>query len=484
MGIKKLKILFQEPFVGREVTFGKFSSGAGNNTFPYGIACIASYIKNRGYDVSYLDPALENMSLDDYCNFIEKSGFDLIGIGSTTVQIEKAIETFDFIKNKFPKIITVLGGVHATLMPGDTIDSTKSIDYLILGEGEKPFLQLLDCLTINEIKGIESIKGICFKNNTEIVLNPPDYRAGLPSEEIPIPLFEIFPMRKYIPQVTYAKTFPSYSIVASRGCPFECAFCNANVIAGKKVRYKPVDVLLKEIEILKQNYNAKGVMFLDSTFTLNKQWVREFCIKLMKSGLALSWACNSRVDTIDKDLLALMKKAGCWTLVFGIESANQSSLDLINKHVKVQQNTAAIKLSLKLGFYVYTNYILCLPGETEEDALRTIRYSRKTGSHLAMFYLPVPYPKTKLWQICRQSGGLRDDARWSDFNAWDFSNPVYVNPLIGKERMLKLYKNAFFNFYSDPRVWYRNIREMILLRQSPYRFWLGLKSLLNFAFSA
>lgn len=481
--MKKIKILFQEPFVPKNITFGKFEKGAGNNTFPYGVSCVASYISKHGYDVSYLDPNLEKMPLEEYTNYVKSNKFDLIGIGSTTLQIDHTISCFKIIKDSFPHIITVLGGVHATLMPLETTNDTDVIDYLVLGEGEIPFYQLIEALNNGNTGLIKKIKGICFKQNGSVVCNPPDYSGFLLPDQIPIPLFDVFPMRKYVPQITYAKKIPSYSVVASRGCPFKCGFCNANDTMGSKLRYKPVDTLIDELKILKSKFNAKGVMFLDSTFTANKKWVREFCAKYIKSNLGLPWACNSRTDTVDNESLLLMKKSGCWSILYGVESANQKSLDLMNKGTTVEQNTYAVKLSLKLGFYVYTSYILCLPGETEEEVMNTIRYARSMGNQMAMFYLPVPFPKTKLWDLSKKAGELRLDAKWSDFNAWDFDNPVYINRAIGKKNMQKLYKKAYFIFYSDPKVWYRNFKEIILLRQSPSKFLLGIKGFLNMAFT-
>lgn len=480
---KKLKILFQEPFEPDDLTFGKFSKGAGNNSFPYGVASIAAYINERGHDVSYLDPNIERMSLKKFINYIKSGNFDLIGIGSTTLQIGYAISSFEIIKKHFPDIITVLGGVHCTLMPTETISSTDVIDYLILGEGEIPFFQLIEYLSLGGENDIKTIEGICFRENGSIILNPPSDSNHLSPEDIPIPLFDIFPMHKYVPQITWAKVFPSYSVIASRGCPFKCAFCNARDILGRKVRYKSVERLIEEIKLLKEKYGAKGLLILDSTFTVNKKWVEKFCKEYIKTNLGLPWACNSRVDTVDENLFRLMKEAGCWSVVFGIESANQKSLDLINKGTTVEQNAEAVKLCLELGFYVFTSYILCLPGETEEDALNTIRFARKMGNHLALFYLPIPFPKTKLSELCKETGQLREDAEWTDYNAFDFSNPVFVNPLIGKEKMKKLYRKSYLIFYSNPVVWFRNLKELILLRQSPYKYWLGAKAFFNFFLS-
>ena len=480
--MKKLSILFQEPIVPREVSYGKFSKEAGNNTFPYGVACLASYVEERGYEVKYLEPNLDQLTEEDYVGFIRAGNFDVIGIGSTTLQIEFAIECFNIIKKILPDIITVLGGVHATLLPEETIVSAKSIDYIIAGEGETPFYQLLEAIHQKRPDDCENIQGICYKREGNIIYNPPDSSKYISTEEIPLPLFKIFPMRKYIPQITFAKDFPTYSVMASRGCPYKCSFCNATTISGRRVRYKSIPKVIEEVRILKYEYGARGVMFLDSTFPLNKKWVNEFCRQYIQSGLNVPWSCNTRGDTVDTDILKIMKKAGCWGVNLGIESGNQKSLNLIKKDITVEQNSEAVRLLRKNGYFVGATYIICLPGETEEDVMRTIEYARNLGNQMAFFYLPVPFPRSRLEDACRKDGGLKEDARWLDYNAWCFQEMVYVNPLIGKERMLKLLNKAHVRFYSNPKVILRNFLEVILLRQNPYKYWIGLKGVIRSMF--
>ena len=478
--MKDFKILFQEPFVPREILYGKFAGGTGNNTFPYGVASLAAYVNGRGYPVKYTDPMIEGTTEEEHLAFLRENDFDIIAMSSTTLQIDYTIRSFELIKNRFPGIVTVLGGVHATLLPEEILEKTDSIDYLVLGEGEKVFMRLVDALSSGDAGTIRGFSGIAFRENGKIRVNPYDESDRLEADELPAPLFEIFPMRKYVSQITYAKVFPTYSLVASRGCPYECAFCDAPVTTGKKVRYKPVEKLLGEIRELKDKYGARGIMFLDSTFTVNRAWVRFFCEAYIRSGLTLPWACNSRVDTVDREILTLMKKAGCWSVLYGIESANQRSLDVLDKGTTVRQNEEIIKLSLKLGFYVYTSYIRGIPGETEEDVLNTIRFARRMGNHIAIFYLPVPFPKTRLEQLAAADGGLRAGAKHEDYNQWDYTDPVYVNPLLGKAGMQKLLKKAFFDFYTSPVVLLRNLKELVLLRQDPYKFWLGIKGVLGF----
>jgi len=476
--MKKMRILFQEPFEPKNVIFGRFSAGAGNNTFPFGVASIASYISRRGYRVSYLDPMIEGMDEGEYISFVREGAFDVIGIGATTPQADYAFRTFKLIKERFPGVVTVMGGVHVSCLPGDTLERTDAVDYLVLGEGEKPFLSLLECLERGEQKKIEEIKGLAFRKDGKVRVNPYREQDYLRPEELPETLFDIFPMRKYTAQVTYAKTFPTYSLLASRGCPYRCTFCIST--AGKIQRYKPVAPFIDEIRLLKERYGARGLIFMDDIFTGSRPWVEEFCGSYRASGIGLPWACNTRVDTVDEKLLRMMKGAGCWLMLMGTESGNQKSLDLLKKGTTVEQNESAVKLALRLGFCVYTSYIICLPGEDEKDARNTISFARRMGNHLSLFFLPVPLPGTELVGQARRDGGLIEDARFEDYNQFDFSNLVYVNPRIGEERMKRLLREAFVSFYTSPAVLYRNLKELALLRQHPYKYWLGLKSLAGY----
>jgi radical SAM superfamily enzyme YgiQ (UPF0313 family) len=472
-----MKVLIQEPLVSRSLTYGKFSAGAGNNTFPYGAACVARYAMDRGFEVAYLEPSIEGMDAEAYSRYFREHDFSVVGIGSTTLQIKRTLETFALVKRIKPGAVTVLGGVHGTLMPEETMAASPALDYLVIGEGEKPFHALLCCLRDGTPERIAAIPGLAYRQGGRVVVNPPTPANTLAPAELPVPPYSIFPMSRYVAQITYTKRFPSYSIVASRGCPYRCAFCNGSSVLGPRVRYKDPSVLIDEMLALKNEYGARGIIFLDSTFTVSRRWLEEFCRKYIERKVDLPWACNSRVDTVDEATLRLMKAAGCWELLYGIESANQKSLDMIDKRTTVEQNAKMLRLTMALGFYTYASYILCLPGETEADAMNTVRFAREIGTPIAMFYLPVPYPKTRLYEVCKEKGILRTGADWEDFNAWDFTNPVYINPLIGKENMQRILNRAYSSYYSTPKVLWRNFKEVALLRQDLRKFVYAVKGL-------
>ncbi len=285
-------------------------------------------------------------------------------------------------------------------------------------------------------------------------------------------------MSRYSPHISQYKLLPNFPVVIQRGCPFNCAFCHARVVHGRKVRFRSVKKVIEELSLLKNKYGARGIYFQDSTFTMNKKYIMELCREMIKNKLNLVWACNTRVDCVDEELLKSMKKAGCWMIVYGVESGNQKSLDVLNKGITVAQIEEAIELTHKQRIVSLGSYILCIPGETFTDALNTINFARKMAHHMAVFYLPIPYPKTELEKICREDGGLRDDVKWTDYSSGDFSNPIYVNLKIGKEGMQELLNIAYRRYYTTPRVILNNFLSINCLADIK-RYFRSVKSLIN-----
>jgi len=248
--------------------------------------------------------------------------------------------------------------------------------------------------------------------------------------------------------------------MTQRGCPYSCTFCEASSILGKRRRIFTPERVIEELKILKNEKGAKGIYFQDSTFTINKRYSLKLFDLMIKEKLNLKWTCNTRTDHVDDEICDAMYKSGCRQIAFGIESGNQESLDVIKKHVTVERQEKGIQTAHKYKISTMCSYILCLPNENEEMVLNTINFARRMASRIAIFYLPVPFPGSALYQSCAKTGGIRKTDSWSDFLAIDFKNPVYINPLIGKKRMQELYKLAFRRFYASPRVWYSNFRSL------------------------
>ena len=471
-----MKVLFLQPIVAAEKLWGKYAVEGGKIP-PIGILSIAAYLENKGHQVKIIDCLVENYGAKELESFLRQNIFDVIGISAFTNTIADTYHTVEICKAVAPGVKIVVGGVHATILPKRTMEECKEIDFLVQGEGEMIMDELLQYLETG-VPSIHDIGGLSYRNDGgEIKIN--ERRALILNlDELPMPAYHLLDVSKYMPHPTQYKSLPSFPVIFQRGCPFQCSFCGASSVHGRMVRHKSVAYLIREIEILIKNYGARGIHFQDSTFTINKEYVKQFCEEILKLGLKFDWDINSRVDCLDEDLLRLMKKAGLWMINFGLESGNQESLDLLNKKTNLAQIRNAIEITRAAGIVTFSTWILGIPGEDEKMVRSTIGFAKEIGTEMALFFLPVPYPGTELVNICRRIGGLREDAKWEDYSSVDFAHPVYVNPFLGKEKMQFFLKEAFLSYYLSPKIWWRNIK-VIHSFEDIKRYWRGFRAFAN-----
>jgi len=277
-------------------------------------------------------------------------------------------------------------------------------------------------------------------------------------DNLPVGFYSDLDLKRYVPHVTQYITLPSYSVMTQRGCPNSCIYCGASNILGKKIRFYSPERIIEELKILKFDKKARGVYFQDSTFTINRAFTMKLMEKMVEADLGLLWSCNARADCVDPELLKMMHRAGGRQIAIGVESGNQETLNFIKKNTTVEKQTRGVRWIREAGFRCINSFIICLPNETEDMVRRTIKYAKKLKAPISVFWLPVPYPGTELYERCKDGGGLRQTDKWSDFLALNFDNPVYVNPSFGIDKMRYWHKRANFEYYLSPVIWWENLR--------------------------
>lgn len=466
-------VLLLTPVWDSSQMWGKFKDGAGSY-LPINIMTIAAYVEKAGFSTKIFDATNLRLTKSFLSDYFQNNSFKVIGISSYTASICSAYRTATLAKKLLPNVKIMLGGIHGTLLPEQSLRECPALDSVCIGEGEATFLEYIKHCINGEPTELAKIEGIAYRDpstQTAVRTNPRAANRNL--AWLPMPAYHLVSMERYLmPPANYHKK-PAYATYVSRGCPFTCSFCNSRDIFGPGgAGYRPIDHVIAEIRLLQNRYGMQDVFFYDGTFTTNKKWVQEFCIRLIKEKIHLEWSCNTRCDTVDWETARLMKRAGCWKVLIGVESANQKSLDLLNKRETVDTIENGIKYFKKAGIQITASYILGLPGETEEDVMKTIRFSRKLATEAAMYFIPVPMPQTKLMDDCRTDGGLVGNADdWNDYSTFNIEKPLYVNPRIGHKRLAELYDYAYKTYYSNPRV--------ILANLSKVRSMTEIKRLLN-----
>lgn len=467
-----MKILLTSPFMSYENRWGQYYKGAGD-TFPQGIGSIAGYMEKNGIMCDIIEPDILGMTLGRFKKFIQNNNYSVVGISAFTPNIVFAYDTAKLIKLINPEIKIVLGGSHPTIFPQKTLEECDSVDYVITNEGEVPFLLLIKAL--EQRKEPYEIPNLYFRQNGEIhytgkVVN------WLDLNELPIFPYHKFDLNYYIPAPSLRKVLPTFNYMAQRGCPFECAFCDTRT-HGKRVRYRSVERVIDDLKFLKANYRIRGLIFEGSNFTANPDWIKNLCSAIIKENINLSWYSMGRID-FDIDLLPLMKQSGLWCMGFGIESANPHTLKRMKKQITPIQVKETLQALKKLKIKTIGSFILGYPGENKQDILNTIDYACSLPLDIAVFFNPVPFPGTELYEDVKKNGGMKSDIIWKDYSAWlDHNNPIYINPLIGEEH-IHLYNYAIRKFYVRPYYIFNHLLNIRSI-QDAKRLFQGLKSILG-----
>ena len=453
-----MKVLLLSNPLQRTLQLGSWREGRGMDSFNYGVACLAAVAENAGHDVEILDlhhQCLDETQLEAFC---AAGGYGAVGITFYTPQTDLAQKTAKAVRRALPSTKIVFGGIHVTSVPEETLETSPEVDVCVVGEGDFAFTELLDCWQSG--KDIGGVQGIVYRRDGETTFSKP--REALRDLDVlPMPAYHLFPMREYTtsPNVTYRT--PTISFQVTRGCPYKCNFCEYLTVGGSKIRHKSVPRIIEEMVYLRDHFGYRGMVLRDSTLTVKRSFMVELCEAMIEHDVGMSWMCYSRTDVKNpRELFKLMKRAGCWQVGFGCESGNQKTLDLLDKGTTVEQNRDTVRIAYDEGLSISTTWMIALPGETYEDAKHTVDFALSLPTHIAKFFLPVPYPRTGLEEHCRKDGGLREGMSYAFYDMFDQDNPVYVNPRIGKERSVKLLKSAYRRYYTNPSMWMRNVKQL------------------------
>ncbi|HDQ59943.1 MAG TPA: B12-binding domain-containing radical SAM protein [Candidatus Woesearchaeota archaeon] len=345
---------------------------------PLGLGSLMSVVRNEGYNVFFVDNYLQptNFIKEGY---LQKNKIDYVGIYANTICYRDTLKMFNEIEDLRKKGIwngkIVVGGPH-TSVALDTIPDF--VDYVVQGEGERAILKILNGEAEGRIIREERIKDL---------------------DSLPFQPWSIFAKLPYDYSCLWMDTKPVFTMNTSRGCPFECAFCSVDSIWGKKYTDFSADRIINEIEYLVKNFGAKGIYFREDNFTLNRKRVEEFCTKLTNKKLSIKWACETRVDTLcDEELVKIMSDAGCEAVYLGVESGSQRILDILKKHITVEQIERCITLCKKHNIRTYCSLITGVPGETYDDYLLTKNLMKKLKPYAYTFSIFVGIPHSELYK--------------------------------------------------------------------------------------
>jgi anaerobic magnesium-protoporphyrin IX monomethyl ester cyclase len=358
---------------------------------PLGLAYITAILKRNDIEVKIIDLSVENINLGTYLAH-EKP--EVIGVSSIVTSARKALEIAKQSKTILPQSFVILGGPYPSMMGEQLLTRHEEIDATIVGEAELTFTELIKRLSNGE--SLDAVGGLILRIENRIKSNPKS-NPIYPLDQIPYPAREELKIQLYKENAG--------SIFTSRGCPQQCIFCSRPVF-GRKWRGHSPNYVLREIQQLREYYGISNLSVLDDNFTANLDRAE----KILDNIIAKKWKLNlyfwngMRVDHITKNLLAKMKKAGCTTINFGVESVNPDVLSLIKKAVTIDQVEKAVKLTREQRIRANIFLMLGLPGDNVKVVDKILEFVRKVhvdGVHLSM---ATPLLGTEFWDWVDKNG--------------------------------------------------------------------------------
>jgi anaerobic magnesium-protoporphyrin IX monomethyl ester cyclase len=405
---------------------------------PISLATAAALLEAEGHDVRLIDFSATTLNIEILPEIVRTMQPDFVIWPVSTTTMSSDLNIAGIVKENCLTAITCVFGTHVTVEPESALQN-QFIDAVLRGEPEGIIRDM--CRYTGE--GWKSATGISYLDKATGLIRNNAKHDFLPPETIPHPAWHLLDLKKYRLPLKNRK----FLIVAPlRGCPYRCSFCTASIYYGTKPRLRPVEKVIDEIAECISRYKIRDFFIWADTFTINSQYVRDFCAAIIDRQMDICWTCNSRVDTVEAQTLELMKRAGLWMISFGIEAGNNKILAATGKGITVEQSIKAVRMANDLGIQTAGHFMLGLPGETTKTMQETLALALSLPLDIAQFYAATPFPGTGLYYEAIRQGWLTKGTDMSQ------TESILELPGLSAKEVNAFRRYAMRKFYLRPRI--------------------------------
>jgi len=414
---------------------------------PYSLCLSAAVLDNLDIETKVSDCVVEETSHTQLEENIRNFEPDAVIINTSTPSLDNDLSVAKTAKKINPKILTVVIGIHPTARPKHCFDMETAVDVIIRGEIEVTIDEMFKL--IKENQDWKKIKGISFRDDKRVIANP-DRTPLEDLDWLPFPAWDKVNLKHYtVPFIDK----PFLLLGTARGCPFKCNFCTAKPYYGDKLRYRSAKKVVDEIEHIKKTLGVDEFLIWTEGFTINNKYAADICNEIIKRNVKIKFVCNSRVDSINPELLDIMKKAGCWMIGFGIENGNQEILDKTGKGITIEQSKKAVKMTKDAGIEVTAHCMVGLPGETIATVKQTVKLCKDMDVEFAQFYIVVPMWWTPLYKELKEKGHIVSE----DYHLYEQNFAVLRTDKMTPEEITHWRGWAYRSFYIRPKTVLRTL---------------------------
>ncbi len=438
--------------------------------YPIYLAYVAAVLEQAGLEVHFIDGVMEEMSIADFAQAAARIRPDLVVIECSTPSINYDLETAKAVKESVDGTFVTLIGSHPTVFHEEILRDNLAVDAICRGEFEMTIKEL--ALSLGGGGDLSQVAGLSYREGEEVRVNPP--RPLIQDlDSLPFPARHIVRHDGYRAAI-YSGDCPA-AMVSSRGCPHHCIYCLwPDTLYGHKFRARSAVNVVDEMEHVVRDYGVDEIYFDDDCLTLNKKRVLEICRLLLERGVEVKWIVQSRVDTVDREMLTAMKEAGCHYILFGVESGSPKMLEIMKKRISLDKVKEAFTDCRDLGIKTQAFFLFGVPGENQETIQETIEFANEIQSDSTQFAIAIPHPGTELYQMCAERGWLVYNS-WEDFAA---ENSLIETEQLTREDVAKARVQAYKRHYLRPRFVARSLLRVRSL-QDVRRLWRGGRSVLD-----
>jgi len=423
----------------------------GRYVLPLGMAYIAAVLRNKGHRIQVIDADAYSFNSEQIKTLLKKLNYDIVATGGLATSYKFVKDLCNEVKKVRPDVKIIAGGHFISPVPEIVMNSTK-IDIGVIGEGEETALELIEAVEKNQ--SLHNVAGLIFKDGWTLTRTKPrELIQDL--DTLPFPAVDLFYAEDVYSKYSISSSIfgarKSLSIFTGRGCPYQCTFCSYD----RRVRIRSNDNILAEIDELRKRYHIEAFTVMDELFILNKERATDFCEKLIKKNWNLRWTACGRVNLVDKELLKLLRKAGCIFLSYGIESGDKSVLKRMKKGITLEQVVDAIRWTKEAGIEPGGSFILGMPGENHATIQNTVKLYKeinKYRNYACEFFFATPYPGTALYDEMRSKGRIGDEVSYFEkiSAAGDaFNFVVNCTDELNDSELLKIKKDIEKDVYKD-----------------------------------
>ena len=463
-------VVFVNPFTSLAARYGPLALAGGIEP-PFGLCYLAAQVRNLGYETVIVDTQALRLSNAEAVKRITSLKPGFVGFTACTTQIKSAAYMAKTLKRALPSVVNIIGGPHVSSMPEFTMHEYPEFDIAVVGEGEQTLCEILS----NSVQGngLTNVNGLVYRKEGKVISTKPRSRINN-LDSLASPAFDLLPYlpKHYRVPLQSAYQYPSVSLVTSRGCPNQCIFCDRGVF-GNHSRFHSARFVIDMIKNLRKDYGIKSIMFEDDNFVSSRERLYELLAMLQREKIGLNWACNARIGMVNETMLREMKNAGCWQILYGIESGSQKILDFLKKNITREQIKYTLQITKKSGIQSKGFIMFGNPLETRETLQETIDFINNTDIDDVSITYFTPYPGSEIF------GSIKDYGRLdSDFSKMSCFEPVFFPNGLNSDTLENMFKLAYRKFYFRKKIILAYIKKV----RSFKKLWMYLVSALSLAF--